>query len=450
MAVAWKQTAAEYEALYYQGFNLATMRVEQALRARGNAARKPLAVIADLDDTLLDTRPYWRDMLRDGLDFFDDARWDAWVATNRAAASPGAIDFLSFCQRNRVEVFVITSRDQGEKTADLALANIQAAKLPHIDREHLTVLTASSDKEKRQREIAETHDVIALLGDNLNDFRRHYYVADVADRKQRMAEDQREFGAKFIIFPNPTDGHWVRAIFGDSEPPPTPENRARLQRAAEGTGMSNTLTEVEKAAGWRLLFDGTTSTGWHVYGAGPVTGWEIVDGTLVALGQGGGHDIVTDDEFENFELALDWNVSPRANSGIFFNVVEQGHDAIYATGPEYQLIDDEGWPSPLEDWQRTGANYAMHPPLVRAARPVGEWNHTRIVVNRGQVEHWLNGAKTAAYELWTPEWEALRAAGKWKDFPAYGRAKKGRLGLQDHGNKVWFRNIKVRVIRSPE
>jgi len=208
----------------------------------------------------------------------------------------------------------------------------------------------------------------------------------------------------------------------------------------------NTLSAAEKSAGWRLLFDGATSAGWHLYGGGRVVGWEIADGALVALAQDDGHDIVTDDEFENFELVVDWKLSARANSGIFYHVVEQGYKVIYASGPEYQIIDDDGWPSRLEEWQHTGANYAMHPPLARAAKPVGEWNHTRILVNRGHVEHWLNGAKTADYVMWTPEWEKLVAAGKWKDYPGYGRARKGRIGLQDHGNKVWFRNIKVRVI----
>jgi len=208
----------------------------------------------------------------------------------------------------------------------------------------------------------------------------------------------------------------------------------------------NTLSAAEESAGWRLLFDGATSAGWHLYGGGRVVGWEIADGALVALAQDDGHDIVTDDEFENFELVVDWKLSARANSGIFYHVVEQGYKVIYASGPEYQIIDDDGWPSRLEEWQHTGANYAMHPPLARAAKPVGEWNHTRILVNRGHVEHWLNGAKTADYVMWTPEWEKLVAAGKWKDYPGYGRARKGRIGLQDHGNKVWFRNIKVRVI----
>jgi hypothetical protein len=211
----------------------------------------------------------------------------------------------------------------------------------------------------------------------------------------------------------------------------------------------NTLTPAEKAAGWRLLFDGTTTTGWHVFGRDTVEGWDIADGTLIALGKGGDHanDIVTNEDYENFELVVDWKLSPRANSGIFFNVVEQGYDRIYATGPEYQLIDDEGWPDKLEDWQRCGANYAMHPPSAHPAKPVGEWNHTRIVVNGGHVEHWLNGVKTVEYQLWTPEWETLRATGKWKDFPGYGKAKKGKIGLQDHGNKVWFRNIKVRPLQ---
>jgi len=219
-----------------------------------------------------------------------------------------------------------------------------------------------------------------------------------------------------------------------------------LDLQATAMQAPNTLSAAEKSAGWRLLFDGATSAGWHLYGGGRVAGWEIADGALVALAQDDGHDIVTDDEFENFELVVDWKLSARANSGIFYHVVEQGYKVIYASGPEYQIIDDDGWPSRLEEWQHTGANYAMHPPLARAAKPVGEWNHTRILVNRGHVEHWLNGAKTADYVMWTPEWEKLVAAGKWKDYPGYGRARKGRIGLQDHGNKVWFRNIKVRVI----
>lgn len=239
MAVAWKQTAAEYDALYHQGFNIARLRVELALdvRRRGpsSPSQRPLAVIADLDDTLLDTRGYWRALIAEGRDFFDDARWDAWVASNGAVASPGALEFLSLCRDAGVEVFVITSRDQGDRTAAIALANVRAAGLPHIDEAHLTVLLGGSNKEDRQKEVADTHEVVVLLGDNLNDFRRAYYLTNVDDRRRRLSDDRAEFGRRFIVFPNPTDGHWVRAIFGESEPPPTPANREILRRAAEGS-----------------------------------------------------------------------------------------------------------------------------------------------------------------------------------------------------------------------
>jgi 5'-nucleotidase (lipoprotein e(P4) family) len=228
MAVAWKQTAAEYDALYFQGFNVARMHVDRAMRD----GRKRLAVIADLDDTVLDTRDYWREVLTADVPVFDDARWDAWVATNRVKASPGALEFLTFCKDAGVEVFYITNRDQGEKTTDLALGNLTAAGLPFADTTHLTVLRDTSDKELRQRQIAQSHDVVVYLGDNLNDFRRSYYVTEHDVRRSRLSQDRAEFGRRFILFPNPTDGHWVRAIFGDSEPPPTAETLVRLHQAA--------------------------------------------------------------------------------------------------------------------------------------------------------------------------------------------------------------------------
>lgn len=236
-----------------------------------------------------------------------------------------------------------------------------------------------------------------------------------------------------------------------------PGDEARPGRQQHGapattgaTGAPNTLTPGEQRNGWRLLWDGHTTAGWHIFGGGAVKGWEIVNGELIALGQGGdrANDIVTDDEFEHFELALDWKLSPRANSGILYNVVEQGVEVIYAGAPEYQLIDDLGWPDKLEDWQKSGANYAMDPPSRVASQPVGEWNHTRIVVDHGRVQHWLNGEKVVEYELWTPRWAQQKQAGKWKDFPKYGMARKGRIGLQDHGNKVYFRNIKIRPLPS--
>ena len=176
-------------------------------------------------------------------------------------------------------------------------------------------------------------------------------------------------------------------------------------------------------------------------------GWEIAGGELVALGQGGDHanDVLTDEEFENFELMVDWKLSPKANSGIFYNVVEKGYDMAYATGPEYQLIDDDGWPDKLEAWQQTAANYAMHTPTKKATKPIGQWNQTRIVVNRGHVQHWLNGAR-----WWVRPLDARVGApgegGEVEGLPGYGRAKRGRIGLRDHGNKISFRGIKIRAL----
>ncbi len=214
----------------------------------------------------------------------------------------------------------------------------------------------------------------------------------------------------------------------------------------------NTLTSAEQKAGWKLLFDGKTTNGWHTYGAKTVRGWEVKDGELIALGQAGhegsANDIVTEREFENFELSLEWKISPTGNSGIFFNVVEdpKKYATVYATGPEYQLVDDIGFPEKLENWQKSAANYGMHPASRSVIKPVGEYNHTRLIVNKGHVEHWLNGVKVVDYKLWTPEWHALIKAGKWSDFPDYGLAKRGRIALQDHGSKIWFKNIKIKEL----
>lgn len=226
VAVAWKETSAEYEALYLQGFNVARMHVDRALRD----GRRSLAVISDLDDTVLDTRDYWREVLEADAQLFEDARWDLWVAKNKVRASPGALDFLNFCRDSGVEVFYITNRDQGPKTMELALGNMKTAGLPFADAEHLTVITDSSDKEPRQRQVAQSHDVVVFLGDNLNDFRRSYYVTDAQSRRQRLTADTSEFGRRFILFPNPTDGHWIRAILGESEPSPTQETLDRLHQ----------------------------------------------------------------------------------------------------------------------------------------------------------------------------------------------------------------------------
>ena len=231
MAMAWKQTAAEFRALYHQGFNIARMRVEIALAQKQDDSL-PLALISDVDETLLLANDYWGYLITQGQDFFDDAAWDLWIEENRAVASPGALEFLNFCVSNSVEIFYVTNRDQGETTVQLAIENLNAIGFPLVDTAHLRVLRESSNKELVQQQIREDYEVVALLGDNLNDFARRYYSTDVDQRMSLMEQDKDRYGRDYILFPNPTDGHWIRAIFGESEPAGSDENRGILKDAA--------------------------------------------------------------------------------------------------------------------------------------------------------------------------------------------------------------------------
>jgi 5'-nucleotidase (lipoprotein e(P4) family) len=231
MAMAWKQTAAEFRALYHQGFNIARMRVEIALAQKQDDSL-PLAIISDVDETLLLANDYWGYLITQGQDFFDDAAWDRWIEENRAVASPGALEFLNFCVSNSVEIFYVTNRDQGETTVQLAIENLNAIGFPLVDTAHLRVLRESSNKELVQQQIREDYEVVALLGDNLNDFARRYYSTDIDQRMSLMEQDKDRYGRDYILFPNPTDGHWIRAIFGESEPAGSDENRGILKDAA--------------------------------------------------------------------------------------------------------------------------------------------------------------------------------------------------------------------------
>ncbi len=207
-------------------------------------------------------------------------------------------------------------------------------------------------------------------------------------------------------------------------------------------------SESIKQDEWEYLFDGQTLKGWKSFQKDSITGWAVEDGTLAGLGLGGelSGDIISEKKFDNFELSLEWKIAPGGNSGIMFHVVEEGHKYSFETGPEYQVIDDRGYPGNLQDWQKTGANYAMHDAKGAEVFPAGEWNSTRIIVNKSHVEHWLNGKKIVEYELWSEDWNQRVNNGKWKDYPDYGKAGKGHIALQDHGSRVWFRNIKIREL----
>ncbi len=230
-AVAYKQTAAEFYALCHQAYNIARLRIDMAIAERKPADR-PLAVITDMDNTILHPLSYWGHLINEGKDFFDDAIWDEWVPHNSITAVPGALDFFNHCVGEGIDVFYVTNRDQGERTFEYALAHLNYLDFPIDSEDKLFVFRETSDKSPARRKIEETHDIALMLGDNLNDYKRDYYVKNVDERRALMERDRDDWGTKFILVPNPTDGHWVRAIFGTSEPEPSDENRRILRDAA--------------------------------------------------------------------------------------------------------------------------------------------------------------------------------------------------------------------------
>lgn len=211
---------------------------------------------------------------------------------------------------------------------------------------------------------------------------------------------------------------------------------------------TNTLTKEEEREGWELLFDGKTLNSWRFFKGDEIEGWKVKNGILCNSGIGSDHggDIITKDKYRNFELYLEWRIDSFSNSGIFYHVQElDSIQAIYESGPEYQLADDlnDNDPNTLCS-QLTGANYGMNRPRDAVLKPLKQWNKTRIIVKGPYVEHWLNGVKVVEYELWSKDWLHRKNISKWKDYPYYGIAKDGYIGLQDHGGLTCFKNIKIR------
>lgn len=225
---------------------------------------------------------------------------------------------------------------------------------------------------------------------------------------------------------------------------------AQYATAADTTATEpapNTLTAAEKADGWQLLFDGSTFSGWHNFKSDAIRpGWKIVDGALVCADPHNAGDIVSPGQYDWFELELDYNISEGGNSGIMYHVTDAG-GAVWATGPEFQLEDNQKAADPV----RCGWLYALYQPpidpatgkILDATKPVGQWNHVRILITPKKCEHDINGVKYFEYVLGSDDFKARVAASKFGSMPHFAKADKGYVSLQgDHG-QVRFRNIKI-------
>ena len=206
----------------------------------------------------------------------------------------------------------------------------------------------------------------------------------------------------------------------------------------------NRLTPDEAAAGWKLLFDGTMD-GWRGYRRDDAPAGWTVEGDALAFTPGvEAGDLMTVDRYADFELVFEWRVTEGGNSGVFYRATE-AERAPYWTGPEYQILDNLRHADGANPETSAGSNYALHAPAEDVTRPAGEWNRARIVVNGAHVEHWMNDVKLLEYELWSDGWREIVADTKFADWPGYGMARTGHIGLQDHGDPVWYRNIKIRT-----
>jgi hypothetical protein len=218
---------------------------------------------------------------------------------------------------------------------------------------------------------------------------------------------------------------------------------------------NNMLSAQEEKDGWVLMFDGKTTDGWRGYNlpAFPEKGWVVEDGMLHVIGSGrgeagGGGDILFDKKFSNFELSLEWKVSEGGNSGIFYLAQEIPGEPVWKSAPEMQILDNEKHPDAklgVNGNRAAGSLYDLIPGDMEVVKPAGEWNQVKILVYKGTVIHYVNGKQVLEYHLWTDDWNKMVLNSKFKDYPWFlNTAAEGYIALQDHGDDVWFRNIKIK------
>jgi hypothetical protein len=212
--------------------------------------------------------------------------------------------------------------------------------------------------------------------------------------------------------------------------------------AGAAQAAENTLTAAEKKTGWTLLFDGKDTKGWQGFKGEPHPGWIVKGGVLSPEGKAS-KDLVSAGKYENFELDFDWAISPKGNSGVMYHVLDRG-DETYWSGPEYQILDNAHGEKPP---QQAGSLFAIYPPSQDVTKPVGEFNHARLIVDHGRVQHWLNGVKLLEYDLNSADFKAKVAASKFAAWGLFATGETGRIALQNHGDWVGFRNIKIKTLR---
>jgi hypothetical protein len=204
----------------------------------------------------------------------------------------------------------------------------------------------------------------------------------------------------------------------------------------------NLLAQDDPAKHATVLFDGSNLDAWRGYAQEPIgQGWKIAEGSLYFDGSGGG-DIVTRAEFSDFELTFEWKVAPGSNSGVMYRV-GLGDKAPYFTGPEYQILDDDRHADGKNPLTSAASLYALYAPIDKQLQPVGEWNAAKIVARGDRIEHWLNGKKVVEADLASDEWADLVSASKFKAWPKFGTRPSGHIAFQDHGNPVWYRDIRI-------
>jgi 3-keto-disaccharide hydrolase len=215
--------------------------------------------------------------------------------------------------------------------------------------------------------------------------------------------------------------------------------------ASSSTTTGGTLTAQQTAAGWRPLFDGTNTDAWRGYKTQTLpAGWRIVDGVLTKTGSVG--DLLTKDQFGDFELAFDWKLAPGGNAGVFYRGTEE-YDHIYWSAPEYQLLDDARHPDGQSRLTSAGADYALYPSPAGVVKPADQWNSSLIVVKGDTVQHWLNGQKLLEYVLGSSDWQEKVKASKFVAYPNYGKARTGYIGIQgDHDGTLSIRNVRIRTL----